>query len=254
MEDTALPACAFAGFGLLARRPLMLVVWWLGVLALCSLLVGGAVLLAPAERPASFVAQMAIPIGAPVLWLAATILVCAVFREILQPERRLVGLRLGRDEIRMAPVVLVLGLVLAVGMSPLVLPGRPRLAATAVLLLVSPFVCLMTPSIFDLKWSAPLLGQRLAKGRYFDLLGMNLLTWGVYATASVLIGQLWRWLILANDASLNRALHKGSTAMVGPISVGVVLAVLIYGALLVVIAAPSAEAYRRLTSPPAPEP
>lgn len=254
MDEPALPACAFAGFGLLARRPLMLLVWWLGVLALGSLLFGGAVLLAPPDRPASFIVRLVIPVGGPLLWLAATVLVCAVFREILQAERRLVGLRAGRDELRMAPVVLVVGLVLVAGMSPLLLSGRLLLAATAALLIVSPFFCLMAPAAFDLRWGDLMLGQRLAKGRYFDLLGMNLLTWGVYATASVLIGRVWRWLILANDAGLERALHRGSTAMIGPVGVGAVLAVLIYGALLVIITAPSAEAYRRLTSPPAPGP
>jgi hypothetical protein len=254
MDEPALPACAFAGFGLLARRPLMLVVWWLGVLALGSLLFGGAVLLAPPQRQASFVAQMIVPIGGPLLWLAATVLVCAVFREILQRELRLVGLRIGPDELRMAPAVLVLGFVLAAGMSPLLLSGRLVLAATAALLVVSPSFCLMAPAAFDLRWGDLMLGQRLAKGRYFDLLGMNLLTWGVYATASVLIGKLWRWLILVNDARIEQALHKGSSAMIGPIGIGVVLSVLIYGALLVIVAAPSAEAYRRLTSPPAPGP
>lgn len=254
MEEPALPACAFVGFRLLARRPLMLLTWWLGVLAMGSLVVGGALLLLRPERPASFVVQMIAPVGGPMFLLAATVLLCAVFRELLQPEHRLVGLRLGRDELRMAPVALALGLILTVGMSPLLLSGRAELAVTAALLLASPFGCLIAPAIFALHWRGLTAGWRLGRGRYFDLLGMNLVTWGIYATLSVLLGKLWVWLIVANDRRINDAMHMGSAAFGGVLSVALVLAVLVYGALLVIVAAPSAEAYRRLTSPPAPGP
>ncbi len=254
MEEPALPACAFVGFRLLARRPLMLLTWWLAMLAVGSLVFGGALLLGHPDRPGGFVIHLTGPVGVPMLMLAATVMVCAVFRELLQPEHRLVGLRLGADELRLAPVVLGLGAVLGAGMSPLLLPGRVELATTAALLLISPFVCLIAPAIFATRWRTPMAGWRIAKGRYFDLLGMNLLTWGVYATLSVLLGQLWKWLIVLNDAAIQRALHGGSSAVGWLVAPAVVLAVLVYGALLVIVTAPSAEAYRRLTSPPAPGP
>lgn len=232
----------------------MLLTWWLGVLMLAGLATTAALLLSHPDRPASSVVHLIGPVGGPAVLVGATILACAVYRQILRPKHRLIGLRAGPDELRLGPVLLAIGLTMATGMSPLVLPGKLELAATALLLLVSPFVSLVAPAIFALRRLDPRPGWRLVKGRYFDLLGMNLLTWGVYATASVLFGQMWRWLILLNDDGLNRAMRAGTTGFAWPAGIAVVLAVLIYGALLVIVTAPSAEAYRRLTSPPAPGP
>jgi hypothetical protein len=253
VEEAPLASSAFAGFGLIARRPLMLLAWWLGALALLGILVGSALLLARTARPAAFVLHLSGPVGAPLLWLAATVLICAVLRLVLRPsEGHRVGLRFGPDELRLAPLVLVVGLI--AGMLLLLLSGPQRLAATAVLLLVSPFVCLIGPAVFVSRRADLLQGWRLARGRYTALLGMNLVTWGVYATLNVLIDKVWKWLVIVNDERINRAIHHGTGAVAWLLVVGGALAVLIYGALLVIVTAPSAEAYRRLTSPPAPGP
>jgi hypothetical protein len=249
MEESALASSAFAGFGLIARRPLTFLAWWAGTLAVWAAVIA----LLIETHPQGFLIHLFGPVGAPVLWLTATILICAVFRLTLRPETRF-GLRVGPDELRLAPLVLVLGAVGAVCLLPLVLSGPQRLAATAALLLVSPFICLIAPAVFASRRLDLLQGWRLGKGRYLSLLAMNLLVGGVYATASVVIGRFWKWLILANDERINHAIYRGTGAVGAMIGVSGALAIPIYGALLIVVTAPSAEAYRRLTSPPAPGP
>ncbi|MDQ0463057.1 lysylphosphatidylglycerol synthetase-like protein (DUF2156 family) [Caulobacter ginsengisoli] len=251
MADAALASSAFAGFRLLARRPLTFLVWGLGALAVWAAVLGALF----AASPGGFGIHLFGPIGAPVLWLTATILICAVFRLVLRTqERHRIGLRIGPDELRLAPLVLVLGAIAAVCILPLVLSGPQRLAATAILLLISPFLCLLAPAVFATRRLDLLQGFRLAWRRYASLLAMNLLIAGIYATTTVLLGHFWKWMILVNDTRIDQAIHRGTGAVGQMIGIAGVLAILIYGALLIIVTAPAAEAYRRLTSPPAPGP
>jgi hypothetical protein len=255
VADAVLYTSAFAGFRLMGRRPLAVLAWWLILPAGIAALLGLSVLIAFAGRPPlpSLLIHLSLLVGGPAIWLAATVLVCAIYRSELRPEQSgLTYLRLGADELRMAPLVVAFGLLIAAAAFPLVLSGPARLAAMLVLLLASPWLTLIGPALFaerrfDPKW-------RLVRGRYWDLLAMNLLTWGIYATLSVALGQAGKWLIVLDDAQIDRALHGGISALAPILAVGALLALLAYAGLLVIVAAPSAEAYRALTSPPAPSP
>lgn len=120
---------AFAGFRLIARRPLIVVMWTLVSLGVAlafvlfaALLVGGSLMnlarmgegAEPSVEDVTRILVSLIPlflIGAPVGLIYAGVMVAGVNRAVLRPdEKAFFHLRLGADEMRQAVVLLVQGL------------------------------------------------------------------------------------------------------------------------------------------------
>lgn len=248
---------AFEGFRVVSRRPVAVLVWGVAFLAIFAAFLGPLILLMRSHD--TIVAKLgANPwvmtlIVLPFALLLATVLGAAIYRAVLRPEQsRFAYLRLGADEARLA--VFFLAIISCTGLLFLITQGSGRnwLIGMIALLVASPPVCLIGAGIFVRRKLDPLAGWRAAKGHYWSLLGMNVVTWAQYMLLSLLVHGVWKGFVLANVDHFMNPLLAGPPFMAAVVAVFSAIAVY-YAMMLTIAAAPAAAAYRFLAGPIEPE-
>ncbi|MBI5942082.1 MAG: hypothetical protein HY859_16825 [Caulobacterales bacterium] len=244
---------AFEGVRVVSRKPVTVVVWGAAFLAIFAAFFGPLIPLvrshdAIVEKVGAnpWVMMLAV---APFALFLATVLGAAVYRSVLRPEQsRFAYLRLGADEARLA--VFFLALITCTGLLFLLTrsSGRNWFIGMVALLAVSPMVCLIGAGIFVRRKLDFLAGWRAAKGHYWSLLGMNVITWIQYMLLSWLVQSVWKGFVLANSD------HFMSPSLGGPAFIALLFAVfsaivVYYAVMLTIAAAPAAAAYRFLAKP-----
>lgn len=218
----------FEGFRVVRRHPMTLVYWtlfYIATLALAMLLLGGNLvqLVSAMEAlegtgnpsPEDFMPVLQIYMSVfavvlPVSLIAGAVVYAAVSRAVLRPEESRFGyLRMGRDELRILAVIIVLTLLfMALGGVLFALAGVIGGAATAAgapwLWLVAVLVglgailaciwlavrlCLAVPITLAEGRIAIFDSFRLTRGRFWPLLGMAILA-GVMSMVVGLLGSL----------------------------------------------------------------
>ncbi len=243
---------AFAGFRLIAARQWSFLAWFGLVMVAIAL-----VFVAAAPLPRASVAADRPPWGPMaaalvILTVLAAVLVCAVYRAELRPDdRRFAYLRLGADEARMVPL-------LGAGMLVLLLGSRAAPWGWAVALSVIVLgsrATLVAPAIFARKRFDLAFAWRIAEGRYRALLGLNLITWIIYATSMLVLQMAWRAFMSASHRDLLAMVQSGERLMTAQLAVACILWMLLYTALFVVVVAPAAAAYRAclMSAPTSPQ-
>ncbi len=195
---------AFEGFRVARRRPAAILAWagvWLiGFILMVTAATpfmmpwlseiveaeGKASALSPGARSALQYGEFA---SLPIINLVQSLLMPAVYREILRPaDKGLVWLRIGRDELRMLVVMLVLGAVslalnfgsvkleeLAAGTLALPLRLLLSLALLALSLYVTVRLSLVAPLTFIRRKFAFREGLRKSGGMFWPLIGMTVI-------------------------------------------------------------------------------
>ncbi len=282
--------CAYEGFRLTRRAPLAVLAWAGLIAVLYGLFLVGAgpwlvVMLeqaqvlegvasptpeqvAPAAQAWGMVMLYAVPLGL----LGGAVLSSALVRSVLKPqERRHAYLRLGRDEVRVLAVKLVMAVALClismisftvVGMLIGLAASVPALwlvafvaalAAVALMVWISLRLSLAVPATLAEGRFGLATSLRLTKGRVWPLLGMGiiavLMSLLVTILLSVALTPLSLLVVMPETADPVERLRASLQA--GPVGflVPAILNGLLMAAQFSLIYAPFAAAYQRLSNP-----
>lgn len=234
-------AAAFAGFGLIGRRFGIFIAWTaLSVLVLFMSIMTIRALGVPVNLVG--------PVTLGALLLISGVLVTAVHRALLDPDRATWGfIRLGLRELVSAVLLMLLGVLASL---PLLAAGiafstfdpdmflRGEVASWFALLgilagSVAGPISLVGPAVSDNGWKGIGVGLRLAGGRLWKLTAMTSLAW--------IIGLVWVILL----RGVVEALAVATAGFAGLLMAPVLLA------WLVILVAPGGVAYRDVRQPAA---
>jgi hypothetical protein len=242
---------AAAGLRILYERQWSYLAWCVVVAVCIGATVTAAASLAGAVSPQTFSGPPSmLTIGTAVVCgsVLATPLLCAIYRAVLRPaESRFAYLRLGGAELRMAGILAPLALAWTLVQRLAAAAAPWNLAVIlAALLLASPLT-LVPPAILDRGRYD--LGHALSLGRryYWELFGINLLSWVMFLAMSTVIRVGWRVFAQASQGDFVGLITGRHDPLFGGqmvLAFGVVL--LLYSAAAVIALAPAADAYRTL--------
>lgn len=277
---------AFEGFRVIRRNPLVILWWSLAYLIFFAALlaaVGGPILAMLPQLQALEGAEPSMEDLAPILALYGTILMvavplsilfgavlnAAVARSVLSPGSSAFGfMRLGMDEVRVAVVTFVLGLIFVVVYA--VLGGVVAMAAVATyaanegagiavgILGGLAVICALIWLTVRLSLAVPIVVAEnrfaffdswgLTKGRFWSLVGMALIAFVMALVVNILGAIIGMPLQFLGMAGLEDAIASGDVptilGAIGPVAIGATILNLIIATLqLAVIYAPFASAY-----------
>ncbi len=292
---------AFEGFRIIRREPKTVVIW--GVMLLVFSAVGVAAMLpilkgaesgfgvtpgAPAN-PAAVSAMMGrmgelYLIGVPLYLLAMSVFNAAVYRAVLRPQETGVGrLRLGGDELRLAGVYVLVGLlclalffavaliavIVGVGMAA-ALRQAPAAAVIMILLLYLLVMAAFAWVAVRLSFAGPMTfarkrihlfsSLRLTKGRFWSLLGCYLLALVFVILIGLVDAAVSGVLVIGmNGGSLSRAAtsffrpdYSSLASFYSPVYIVRLVVGAVFGVVIwTVMAAPPAAAFRDIAGPKA---
>jgi hypothetical protein len=291
---------AFEGFRVVRRSPMSLVFWSLAYLLFMALMfaaIGGPLIgiMAEAQRigesgaaatpedlaPLMTAYMSVLPLLIPISLFFSAILAAAVARAVLRPEQKAFGyLRMGMDEVRVAVVTFVLGVLALVaymilalvagviggvgaaamgGEGAAILPGVIAMLVVAVVMIwLFARFSLAVPITVAEKRMAIFDSFKMTKGRTLPIIGMAIVAW-VMAMVVALLGFLVCLPIVLAVGGFGRLTEmEGASSMeiaqaFGPVLlVFLVVQALLASLQLAVLYAPFAAAYRDIKGP-APE-
>ena len=285
---------AFEGFRVVRRSPMTLVFWSLAYLVFMVALfaaIGGPMiaLMAEAQRvgasggaatpdqlePFMMAYLSVLPLLIPISLFFSAILAAAVVRAVLEPERKAFGyLRLGMDEVRVAVVSLVLGIlgfviymtlsmfVGTVGGLAAAAMGGEGAAMLPVMLAFLVVVAVMIWLIARFSLAVPITvaekrmaffdSFRMTKGRSLPIVGMAIIAWVMAMVVGLLGFLVCLPLIFAVGGFSRLTEMEGASSMeiaqaLGPVVVVfLVVQALLASLQLAVLYAPFSAAYRDL--------
>jgi hypothetical protein len=255
---------ALEGFRVIGRRTWSYFLWCLATAIAAGVVYAG---FAAISRPLYLHHSVDGPL--PLKWLAAmtipalailvTPVVCAIYRAVLTPRESFFGyLRLGADELRTAPIMLVIGLVSGLrAWLTSQLPhgwGMAGWAMLAIFFVLMARLQLLGPAIvaehrLDLR-----TGWRLGRGHGRGLLLTSLMTGALFLGIFWGFESGWRLLFktLTGDPM---AIGDGKLhALRLLITIRGIVGLLVYTGALVLVIAPGAAAYRKLAEVPDTDP
>lgn len=271
---------ALEGFRLTRERPGAILAWaainFVCILGVAMLMLAsldpefidmarrGALTPEEMERAATLLGE-SLPAFLLVVMLLAilmSVLTAGIYRIVLRPgERGFAFLRLGRDELRLTAVNLVLYAVGLVCLFAMIVAARTPAGVLGLLLVLALTVWLgvrlsmVTPMTFAQRRIAVRPAWALTRGRFWPLFGMIVLAVIFYVMV---------WLLLAIIGTAILTLMGGQEAMSNPGALGplALIGFVAYGALqvilqvlqIVMIYAPFAVAYQQLGGDPPGEP
>ena len=244
-------SAATEGFRIVRREPWTIVAWagvvlvfGLASLAMMVPALGSLMAGAKATTPPTLAQSMATmgeslrleAIVFPLLLAAAAVFSCAVYRAVLRPEdKRFCRLRLGSDELRMALLFVLLGVACLLGSIVLIVVAGVAVAALGLLVGGAPaMAAIMFMAVYlALLWASVWLGVRLSlagpmtfaqrrlrvrtawkltRGRFWPLLGCNLLTLAFVLILSLVSVSIYALAGLATGGSISAV----TTSMLKP--------------------------------------
>ena len=271
----------FAGFGVVGREPLSVVAWFLAYLAflvvaivLIVVAVGGQAMFNPnmANDPAAAMNVFRGMIGVflimvPLFLIAGAILNCAVFRTVLRPEEKgFARMRIGGDEMRVALVMFMTGLLFFVGYIVCAIVGfLLAMAAGAIggILMVVlvlgyaawfyTFFSFAGPQTFAKRKFLLFSGTDIVNRQFWPLLGCYLLVAIVVFLLYIAIYGVQYGILGAMTGSFNLQTQMqqgmGSGKFTAAAVVSTVLGAIMGAVILPVMVAPAAVAYRDIVGP-----
>ena len=293
---------AFEGFRVVRRSPMTLVFWSLAYLVFMVVLfaaIGGPMiaLMAEAQRvgasggaatpeqlePFMMAYLSVLPLLIPISLFFSAILAAAVVRSVLEPGRKAFGyLRLGMDEVRVAVVSLVLGILgfviymilsmfvgIVGGLAAAAMGGEGAamlpvmlafLVVVAVMIWLIARFSLAVPITVAEKRMAFFDSFRMTKGRSLPIVGMAIIAWIMAMVVGLLGFLVCLPLIFAVGGFSRLTEMEGASSMeiaqaLGPVViVFLVVQALIASLQLAVLYAPFSAAYRDLRGPRADTP
>jgi hypothetical protein len=234
---------AFEGFRVIARSPGSLVAWW------ATLIVGLCAFMLPASWTMSSGAAGLAPIVIALvayLIVVGGLLTAAIYRAVLTPEAKSFAyLRLGGDEARMMLFFGMFAAAIAL-VSWLASALRFPLAIVPVGVILASPLALIGPSIFVERRISFGTALRLARKWLRELVVVNLIVWLMFAGGHLATLALWRLFTSTHTDVIARSFNNEQDFRV--FAAAALVSMLPYAALLVIVTAPAAAAYRFATT------